>query len=68
MLWVTLILKYFERGQHYLWRQDFLPARHTRNARTHHLEHFGFAGETEVLEVVRSGVAGMARGEKVLAP
>ena len=25
-------------------------------------------GETEVLEVVRSGVAGMARGEKVLAP
>ena len=25
-------------------------------------------GETEVLEVVRSGVAGMARGEKILAP
>ena len=25
-------------------------------------------GEAEVLEVVRSGVAGMARGEKVLAP
>ena len=25
-------------------------------------------GETEILEVVRSGVAGMARGEKVLAP
>jgi acetolactate synthase-1/3 small subunit len=25
-------------------------------------------GETEVLEVVRSGVAGMARGEKVLSP
>ena len=25
-------------------------------------------GETEILEVVRSGVAGMARGEKILAP
>jgi acetolactate synthase-1/3 small subunit len=25
-------------------------------------------GETEVMEVVRSGVAGMARGEKILAP
>ena len=25
-------------------------------------------GETEVLEVVRSGVAGMASGEKILAP
>lgn len=25
-------------------------------------------GETDVLEVVRSGVAGMARGEKILAP
>lgn len=25
-------------------------------------------GETDILEVVRSGVAGMARGEKVLAP
>ena len=25
-------------------------------------------GEIEILEVVRSGVAGMARGEKVLAP
>lgn len=28
----------------------------------------GALGETEVLEVVRSGVAGMARGEKILAP
>ena len=25
-------------------------------------------GEAEIMEVVRSGVAGMARGEKVLAP
>jgi acetolactate synthase-1/3 small subunit len=25
-------------------------------------------GETEVVEVVRSGVAGMSRGEKVLSP
>ncbi|MGB0765281.1 MAG: acetolactate synthase small subunit, partial [Luminiphilus sp.] len=25
-------------------------------------------GDAEIMEVVRSGVAGMARGEKVLAP
>ena len=43
MLWVTLILRYFERDQCYLWRQHFLPARHTRYARAHHLKHFGFA-------------------------